>query len=71
MTRSETKLVAALLANVTLRVEAERLVAQYVAPESDRPAILNGLIRLFDGPRQRDAKRLTEEALDADSETVA
>jgi hypothetical protein len=34
--------------NVALRVPAERLIAAYVAPDSDRPAIVNELIVLFD-----------------------
>jgi hypothetical protein len=67
----ETKLTAALEANVALRVEAERLIAAYVAPESDRPAIINELIMLFDGPWQREAQRLAAEALDEASERSA
>jgi hypothetical protein len=60
----ETKLSAALAANVALRVEAERLIAAYIEPNSDRPAVLNELIILFDGPQQREAQRLAAEALD-------
>src|SRR3984957_20972492 len=41
MTPRETKLAAALDANVALRVQAERLIAAYVAPESGRAAIIN------------------------------
>jgi hypothetical protein len=67
MTPLETKLTNVLLANAKLREEGERLIAAYVAPESDRPAILDELIRLFDGPAQREAERLTREAL-ADGE---
>jgi hypothetical protein len=63
MTPRETKLAAALDANVALRVQAERLIAAYVEPESDRPVIINDLIRRFDGPQQREAQRLTQEAL--------
>ena len=48
---------------MALRVEAERLIAAYVAPESDRPTIVNELITLFDGPQQREAQRLSVEAL--------
>jgi hypothetical protein len=40
-----------------------RLTAAYVTPESDRPAIINELISLFDGPAQRQAQRLVAEAL--------
>jgi hypothetical protein len=55
------KLEAALRANAALRVQAERLIAAYVAPESDRVAIINDLISLFDGPAQREAERLAAE----------
>jgi hypothetical protein len=52
------KLEAALRVNAALRVQAERLIAAYVAPESDRGPIINELIALFDGPAQREAERL-------------
>jgi hypothetical protein len=61
------KLEAALLVNAALRVQAERLIAACVAPEADRRGIINELIYLFDGPAQREAERLTREAL-ADGE---
>jgi len=67
MTPLEAKLVDALLANVKLRHEGERLIAAYIAPESDRLTILDDLIRLFDGPVQREAELRTREAL-ADGE---
>jgi hypothetical protein len=57
------KLEAALRVNAALRVQAECLIAAYIAPESDRGAIVNELIALFDGPAQREAERLAEEAL--------
>ena len=63
MTPLETKLTNALLANAKLREEGERLIAAYIEPESDRPTIINDLIRLFDGPVQREAERLAAEAL--------
>jgi hypothetical protein len=50
MTPLETMLTNALLANAKLREESERLIAAYVAPESDGPASIDGLIRMFDGP---------------------
>jgi hypothetical protein len=59
----ETKLTAALIANAKLREQAERLIAAYVAPKSDRPAIINELIALFDGPGQREAQMLEAKAL--------
>jgi hypothetical protein len=57
------KLEAALRVNAALRVQAERLIAAFIAPESDRGAIINELIALFDGPAQREAERLAAEAL--------
>jgi hypothetical protein len=57
------KLEAALRVNAGLRIQAEHLIAAYVSPESDREAIVNELIRLFDGPAQREAQRLVTEAL--------
>jgi hypothetical protein len=44
-------------------VQAERLIGANVAPESDRAGIVDELIRLFDGPAQREARRLAAEAL--------
>ena len=64
MTVRETRLEAALIAHAARRVQAERLIADYVAPESNREAIINELITLFDGPQQRDAQRLAAKALD-------
>jgi hypothetical protein len=63
MTDRPAKLEAALRVNAALRVEAEHLLAAYLAPESDRGAIINELITLFDGPAQREAKRLAADAL--------
>jgi hypothetical protein len=57
------KLEAALRVNAALLVQAQRLIAAYIAPESDKAAIITELIRLLDGPAQREAKRLTEVAL--------
>jgi hypothetical protein len=54
---------AALVAHVALRIQAERLLAAYVAPDSNRLDIINELITLFDGPQQREAQKLAAEAL--------
>jgi hypothetical protein len=59
----ETRLTAALAANVALRVQAERLIAAYIEPSSDRPAVINELITLFDGPDQREAQKLAADAI--------
>lgn len=63
MTPRENKLKAALVANAALRVQAKRLNAAYVEPNSNRPAVINELITLFDGPQQREAQTLAAEAL--------
>ena len=57
------KLEAALRVDAALRVQAECLIAAYVAPESNRGSIINELISPFDGPAQREAERLAVEAL--------
>jgi hypothetical protein len=59
----EARLEVALRANAALRVQAERLISAYVAPESERAAIINELITLFDGPAQREAQALAADAL--------
>jgi hypothetical protein len=71
MTPRETKLTAALDANAALRVQAEQLIAAYVAPECDRATIINELITLFDGPTQREAQELAAEALAEGQESEA
>jgi len=63
MPARESQLEAALHASAALRIHAERLIAAYIAPESDRAALINELIVLFDVPEQREAERLAAEAL--------
>ena len=62
----EARLVDALRANAKLRERAEELIAAYIEPGSDREARINDLIRLFDGPEQREAQRLAQSALGED-----
>jgi hypothetical protein len=57
------KLEAALRVNAALLFHAQRLIAAYMAPKSDKAAIISELIRLLDGPAQREAKRLADVAL--------
>jgi hypothetical protein len=63
MTARESQLEAALRANAALRVQAEQLIAAYIASESDKAALINDLIALFDGPSQREAQVLEAKAL--------
>jgi len=66
MTPLEIKLTDALRANAKLRERAEELIAAYIEPGADREARINDLIRLFDGPEQREAQRLAQSALGED-----
>ena len=66
MTPLEIKLTDALRANAKLREQAEELIAAYIEPGSDRAARIDDLIRLFDGPEQREAKHLAQLALGED-----
>jgi hypothetical protein len=66
MTSRETKLAAALDTNAALRIQAERLIAAYFAPDSDRPVIINE-----NGPQQREAPRLSAEPPDDDREKAS
>jgi hypothetical protein len=66
MTPLEIKLTDAVRANAKLREQAEELIAAYIEPGSDRAARIDDLIRLFDGPEQREAKRLAQLALGKD-----
>jgi hypothetical protein len=70
MSIREKQLEAPLRANTALRVQAERLIAAYVAPESDRAAIIDQLITLFDGRAQREARGLASEAMAEDRRMV-
>jgi hypothetical protein len=71
ITPRETQLRTALAANVALRVQAERLIAAYIEPNSVRPAVINELITLLDGPQQREAQKLAAEVLGEAGESGA
>jgi hypothetical protein len=47
------------------------LLEEYITPDSQRDAIVNQLIALFDGPQQQKAKKLATDALDEVYETQA
>jgi hypothetical protein len=57
------KLEAALRVNAALLFHAQRLISAYIAAESDKAAIISELIRLLDGPAQRESMRLADVAL--------
>jgi hypothetical protein len=68
---NEQKLRAALVAHVDLRKQAEELIELYITPGSNGTHIINELIMLFDGPEQREAEKLAEDALGEASEARA
>jgi hypothetical protein len=53
----------AIRAQGALIVEAQREIERYLTKEIEAPELVNGIIRLFDGPDQREAARLAREAL--------
>jgi hypothetical protein len=57
------RLIDTLAAHVAVRVQAERLISCYIEPNSDRTAIGNELIILFDRPAKREAQGLAAMAL--------
>jgi hypothetical protein len=60
------KLQAALRAQTALVFDAQAEIARYLAKEFKQPDLVDRLIRLFDGPEQREAQRLAHEALRED-----
>jgi hypothetical protein len=64
MTDRTAELEAAVRAQHKLIAEAQRLLKAYVEIKRVHPdAVINDLLWLFDGPRQREAQRLVREAL--------
>jgi hypothetical protein len=54
---------SALRANQALVFEAQGLLTRYLAKKVEAPTLIDSLLRLFDGPEQREAQRLAMEAL--------
>jgi hypothetical protein len=57
------ELASALRANCALIVEAQRLRTGYLAKQTEAPELVDSLLKLLDGPQQREAQRLAREAL--------
>jgi hypothetical protein len=72
MTDRTAELEAAVRAQDALIAEAQRILKAYVEAKRVHPdAVINDLLWLFDGPRQREAQRLVREALGDDPGNVA
>jgi hypothetical protein len=72
MTDRSAALEAAVRAQDKLIAEAQGLLKAYVETKRVHPdAVINDLLWLFDGPRQREALRLVREALGDDPGNVA
>jgi hypothetical protein len=56
------ELEAAVRAQDALIAEAQRLMTSYLAKEIELPALADGILNLFDGPRQREVQQLAREA---------
>jgi hypothetical protein len=60
------QLETALSAQSALIEEAQAEIARYLSKQMESWEFVDRLIRLLDGPRQREAKRLAQEALGQD-----
>ena len=56
----------ALRANLALIVEAQAEITRYHTKEIEAAELIDRMIRLIDGPAQREAQRLAQEALAED-----
>jgi hypothetical protein len=54
---------SALRAQAGLIPQAQELLTRYLSKEIESPALIDDLLKLLDGPKQREAERLAREAL--------
>jgi hypothetical protein len=66
MTDPTVHLRLALRANLALIVEAQAEITRYHTKEIEAAELVDRMIRLFDGPAQREGQRLAQEALAED-----
>ena len=66
MTDPTVHLRLALRANLALIVEAQAEITRYQTKEIEAAELIDRMIRLIDGPAQREAQRLAQEALAED-----
>ena len=63
MTGRTERLEPAIRAQSALISEAQAEITRYLAKEIEAPELVDRLIRVFDGPAQREAKELADRAL--------
>jgi hypothetical protein len=68
MTDPTVHLRLALRANLALIVEAQAEITRYHTKEIEAAELVDRMIRLFDGPAQREGQRLAQEALAEDGD---
>jgi hypothetical protein len=66
MTERTAQLEGALRANQALIVEAQAAIEGYLTKQIDQATLVDRVIRLFDGPEQREAQRLSSKAFGED-----
>jgi hypothetical protein len=66
MTDRTAELEAAVRAQAGLIAAAQGLLTNYLSKEIEAPALIDSLLRLLDGPQQREAQRLAREAMGED-----
>jgi hypothetical protein len=71
MTDRTAELEAAVRAQDALIAEAQCLLTDYLSKRTESAELIDGLLTLFDGPRQREAQRLVREALGEEPEGPA
>jgi len=57
------ELESALRAQAALFFEAQSLLTAYLSKQIESPLLIDRLLKLLDGPEQREAERLAREAL--------
>jgi hypothetical protein len=71
MTGRTERLEPAIRAQGALIADAQMEITNYLTKKIEAPEFVNRIIRLFDGPEQREAQRLAREALGEEPGNVA
>jgi hypothetical protein len=71
MTGRTEQLEPAIRAQGALIADAQAEITRYLAKQVEASELVDSLLKLLDGPQQREAQRLVREALGEDSGNVA